>query len=321
MASLYGDVKKRLFPNEDPQPVLVDITNAAKWFYEDTPQEVWFTKDFPSLLSPWPVAWYEWETPAYVNSNGKMTPLRQGRKFGVVCLSFKLNEPVPITSAIMEVGLWDAILGPLGGSPPPKNIRLEAESAGEGPAHFVQAYGMMLREQGAIGMLGNVFMPLDVNGRLCGWELESSAWLNPGLCGQVLKPIGPLDPNIKLSAFCLSVYFACSLLSCKNVSISPIAQDRPAKRAKNRHTNGTRWHTLTIGGIRAILEGEGQSATGGIKRALHICRGHFGNYTEGRGLFGKYHGRFWIPAHVRGTASEGRVEKEYKVLAPSEREG
>ena len=31
----------------------------------------------------------------------------------------------------------------------------------------------------------------------------------------------------------------------------------------------------------------------GLKRALHICRGHFKDYREGRGLFAKTHGIWW----------------------------
>lgn len=46
---------------------------------------------------------------------------------------------------------------------------------------------------------------------------------------------------------------------------------------------------------------------------LHLCRGHFAEYTEERKLFGKYVGRYWIPPHVRGNPELGTVEKDYEV--------
>ena len=56
----------------------------------------------------------------------------------------------------------------------------------------------------------------------------------------------------------------------------------------------------------------GEDATG-IKKALHICRGHFVTYTPKHPLFGKYVGTFWKPDHVRGNAKNGIVLKDYKV--------
>jgi hypothetical protein len=50
---------------------------------------------------------------------------------------------------------------------------------------------------------------------------------------------------------------------------------------------------------------------------LTSVRGHFARYgVEGRGLlFGKYAGKFWIPAHAR-DAGEGDGVKDY-VLKPA----
>ena len=43
---------------------------------------------------------------------------------------------------------------------------------------------------------------------------------------------------------------------------------------------------------------------------MHICRGHFRDYREGKGLFGKYHKLVWTPATVRGTKKrEGDVQE------------
>lgn len=73
------------------------------------------------------------------------------------------------------------------------------------------------------------------------------------------------------------------------------------------------YHVLDITPMRQVLRIEGGEAQNGTKRALHICRGHFANYSQGRGLFGKYHGMYWIDQHVRGSASRGFALKDYRV--------
>jgi hypothetical protein len=67
--------------------------------------------------------------------------------------------------------------------------------------------------------------------------------------------------------------------------------------------------------MKAILQKTAQENHTGLKRALHICRGHFAHY-EDKGLFGKYKGRFWIPQHVRGSIETGAALKDYQVNAP-----
>ena len=75
-----------------------------------------------------------------------------------------------------------------------------------------------------------------------------------------------------------------------------------------------RFKTLDIRPMRKVLEDEGQAATVGLQRALHICRGHFATYSPDKPLFGKHAGTFWVPAHVRGNAERGVVAKDYRVL-------
>jgi len=56
------------------------------------------------------------------------------------------------------------------------------------------------------------------------------------------------------------------------------------------------------------------AATGANWRnALHICRGHFKNFSNGRGLFGKFKGRYWWGAQARGTDRAAQVHADYRV--------
>ena len=110
---------------------------------------------------------------------------------------------------------------------------------------------------------------------------------------------------------------ALSFLHCKNVSLDPV--DPPAKVARafqRKHgVAPVRYHVLNIEPMKQVLRHEGQSEKTGLKRALHICRGHFKDYTE-RGLFGKYKGVYWWESRVRGSASEGVVKKDYTISPP-----
>jgi hypothetical protein len=91
-----------------------------------------------------------------------------------------------------------------------------------------------------------------------------------------------------------------SFLHCKNVVVRPLDQTMLCHPTIKQQLD---YHTLDIAPMRQILKTEGQERNTGTKRAMHICRGHFAHYENGRGLFGKYKGTFWIPQHIRGQAS------------------
>lgn len=119
--------------------------------------------------------------------------------------------------------------------------------------------------------------------------------------------------------FCLilPVYLALSLCNAKNVSMNPIATNGHCEGAKIKGKEPTiRYHVLEIDGIKRTLETEGDMANVGLKRALHLCRGHFAFYGENNKLFGKHSGLIWRPQHVRGSAKQGVVVKDYSIAAP-----
>lgn len=114
---------------------------------------------------------------------------------------------------------------------------------------------------------------------------------------------------------------AMSFLHCRNVLTDP-EPNRPPKLLRayqKRHgVDMVRFHTLQIEPMRKVLADAGAESATGLHKALHIARGHFRDYSEGRGLFGKLHGIFWVDSHVRGRSSEGTVFKDYNVNAPKE---
>ena len=132
-------------------------------------------------------------------------------------------------------------------------------------------------------------------------EAERMEFINGTLMGRLALPA------------CLALSF----MHCKNVKM--VEEIPSAKLSKKRERKGgkplLRYHVLKIDHMKSVLEHEGHASTEGLKKALHICRGHFATYgQDGKGkLFGKHAGRYWIPMHMRGDIKHGMVDKTYDV--------
>lgn len=104
-----------------------------------------------------------------------------------------------------------------------------------------------------------------------------------------------------------------SFCHCKNVRKVEQIADAGERFHRREKVPRIKFYTLDINPMREVLRKEGQSESLGIKKALHICRGHFATYSEDSPLFGKYVGTFWRPDHVRGSKEAGEVHKRYSV--------
>lgn len=110
--------------------------------------------------------------------------------------------------------------------------------------------------------------------------------------------------------------FGLSLLACKNVTtelveVSPQLQKARIRRGKQPLKNH---YVLNVSTTRkANQPASGEKGEDVTKKRLHTVRGHLADYTKGAGLFGKYQGRFWVPAHTRGSLEQGEIKKSYAV--------
>lgn len=128
------------------------------------------------------------------------------------------------------------------------------------------------------------------------------------------KPYNDEVANAVAKVFFASLTAIC-FAHCKGVMISEHQQPRQQRRAAERAGRPplVTYKTIDIAPATRILHDEGDITHNGIKKALHICRGHFAHYTEDRPLFGKYTGTFYIPMHLRGKVERGVVVKDYRV--------
>jgi hypothetical protein len=152
-----------------------------------------------------------------------------------------------------------------------------------------------------------VMLDVDQLGRV---SLDNYDAVSPGIDAWVSMPTssGAFAPAL----------MALGLLGCKNVRRREQAQPpKLSKKWEKKHGRPlVRYHVLDIDPMRKVLRDEGGSEETGLKKALHICRGHFATYTDEAPLFGRVTGTFWKPQHIRGSKKQGLVLKDYNVKAP-----
>lgn len=113
---------------------------------------------------------------------------------------------------------------------------------------------------------------------------------------------------------------ALSFLNCRNVEIvehDPVTTRQLRKQSERRREKTgyglIKFYTLEIELIKKILKDEGDSENKGIGVALHKCRGHFKDYRDSKGLYGKHKGLYWWDDQLRGDAGYGTVVKDYAI--------
>jgi len=101
------------------------------------------------------------------------------------------------------------------------------------------------------------------------------------------------------------------LLNCKNVEAQRVFPHIKAhnKRVKKGLEGLFEYHVLKIS---HDLKSSVASAKSGSMNRLHLCRGHFKEYTEEAPLMGKHVGLYFWQPHVRGRNKKGIVIKDYE---------
>lgn len=109
------------------------------------------------------------------------------------------------------------------------------------------------------------------------------------------------------------VYFSISLMHCKNVRVdeAPALPEKVIKKRLKRGKPVVQYKTIFIDSIKRQSSVNGSGGETGLLKAIDIMRGHFKDYSQGRGLFGRLHGRYWW--NERASAESKR---DYKIRYP-----
>jgi len=108
--------------------------------------------------------------------------------------------------------------------------------------------------------------------------------------------------------------YVLSLLNCKNIVTEE--HQPPEKLNKKRRKLG-RQELFTYKTLKVFLPPQsrspGDSSKTDIHNRIHLCRGHFKEFTAENPLFGKHTGLYWWQPHVRGQNKGGVVMKDYVI--------
>lgn len=105
------------------------------------------------------------------------------------------------------------------------------------------------------------------------------------------------------------------LLNCKNIVSESVM---PPERLNRKRIMGGKSPLFEYKVLKIRLpKGGRKNQKGNIDslyhNRIHICRGHFKEYTKDNPLMGRHVGLFWWAPHVRGQNTDGIVVKDYNV--------
>lgn len=285
--------------------VPVDVSPVASWYFEESEVGV-FTprKEFPSVVSPFDATWFEYTVPPrwkVQDDNGKWTFKDMKREhgdkavFGMLVLQEKL--PDGFTGKTPDEGSTISRL--MGGV-----------QANEGVApsmpRFKQFISLYVGNDDRVILTLTATHYIDSEGRHLGYSIHD---LHEAAGGTSEEDVATF-----LRCYGYPIYFSTSLMTCKNVRVEerkPSEKER--KKCSKIGSTAMTYRTIIIDSLRKSIASGEHGGGNSVTTALRIAGGHFKDYREGKGLFGKIHGRFWWDSYVK---TDGRAVSEirsYKV--------
>ena len=312
---VFSGMPERQLAETLRQIACVDLTEAARWFYTENDQEFYLYHEYPSLLPPWPQAWFEWRVPRWSRSGDEMIDLHPELipRLGVFASAWE-HEGGDGETMLRTDGLVARAESWLH-----HQIEQAPEVAALRRQHIERALADGVRCRWTVIFQSFFEVEQCLNqGATAGFYLDEQGKVILGTHFMIHETDNPLLAEAE-KMMLTPALFGISLLHCKNVTTEAI--DVPEKVRKARAKKGlqnVQFKTLVVEPMRKQV----RSATGGssdVKQALHFVRGHFADYSE-HGLFGKERLRslYWRPLHLAGSASQGTVVKDYAVGAPED---
>lgn len=301
---------KRLSLPIEHEPVRVKADNVSHYLYSVSPKEEWPPESFPCCIPPWPATWIESPPPRHIRSGKRVTTSDIPSQ--VVCNADLIMRIGPLKS-----GLGDGVIkaNPL----IPEGIRSGLTCGDEQAAWCIIANHYMLLRNGRLLQTHRMTDYLTPDGR----PIEDAEYIETLIYdeqGWKQIPRQEQEGIIRGGGTAFMVArLTFSLLHCKNVTLEdePIpknigAINRKRKKKGKRELYSIRYKTLVVEPFKKVAAAQGGGSEG-VRKALHMCRGHFKDYRDGPGLFGKLHKLYWWDMHMRGDKANGEVRKDYAI--------
>jgi len=333
------------------EATVVGLDNVARYLFTDTPQEEWnFLTDFPNVAPPFQHAFYEARKCEHIRTikDGKEILMPWGpdrpQAWGVETISGDVNWDMVEKSTRQIWGPqnldWKEqskkTLERIYAQEPKWMVELYLYTEGGGfdfpyPwwswMFLITAEGQFVRMPTAEHPSKIIKTELDSRGE------EEAIWIITGPGKYTPRGLIEKVKNDTTGEFAIGVsrafpwvmyiqFMGISMMHCRNVELVTNRPPLPLNKKNIKHHGIplTTYKTLTIEPVKKILDTEGRQGEVGVKKALHICRGHFKTY-RGRGLFGKLKGVFWWTEHHRGRKEYGEVIKGYEIKTQEESDG
>lgn len=286
---------------------VVICDNVAAYWYANAEYDSLKIEHYPNLAPPWPVTFYEYETPRQLRHFGKLIEWYDHPhcKLMPVAVGF-LAVSYDLADTRSRARWQEHPMRSLLTVSPPNTTR------------WVIEWLPFFRKRDTVrwGPLGAIYDYLGEDGALLpqpdGCPHNNAAgFTDPRLVDSSQEMVKTYLMAVQKALF--AVYLAICFLHCKNTTLTDYPPARHVVRQLERAGQPVRrHHVLDVGPATQLLQREGRIDVVGIERALHICRGHFKDYRK-QGLFGQHHAIYWWDMHVRGAAKHGIVEKDYAV--------
>lgn len=275
---------------------LFDTTNISDYYWSTSEKETWLKEDFPCCKLPIDPMFVEFKRPPCINNGGvKESSNHMPNLFGWIFTNVSYDD----VKNNMPKEALDIL-----------HIDKDSNNIVRGVLIFAVKHpnGKFIKSMSGISIIN-----MDYYGKIINYNSYPFFTENIGL--EKYK-IFSHDQNMFLKPALLALSF----MHCKNITINVCEPNRIVNRERIKCglKPFVRYNIIDIEHMKQILKTEGESEKNGIKKALHICRGHFSTYTEEKPLFGKIAGTFWVPQHVRGSAKHGVVISDYNMGKPKD---
>lgn len=292
--------------------VAVDITNVAEYAAQHYGDRYVDPAEFESIVMPWSVMFGEFRVTPVVRAGSTFWPAAEQAgvaidRVGLLVMSIVCEEEAAEYARATQQAEMDRAESRTPAELEPTGYRVFACWADCFLGIRGSTYGPCLRFQWLCHMDGTMVQTRKRTAGLVCVGLDA--------VGRELMRIAP--------PLMLPLHLAASFAHCRNVrqqEETPTYESRQERRVAERRGEPypVKYYTLRIDPNATRTTSDRRPTSGARELPLHIVRGHFSTYSEEKPLFGKYAGRFWIPAHVRGSEKVGKVFKDYSINAPEE---